>query len=579
MNGMFNQIKICVLVLAVLMTGCRAQDKAQESSAFRTICNPMNLSYRFCLDEPSRREAADPSMVLFEGEYYLFLSKAGGYFHSTDMENWDLITTEDLPIEEYAPTVEEIDGKLFFTTSTGTKRIYKGIDPKRGKWELFTDSFPYAENDPMYFRDEDGKVYLYSGSSPDAPITGMELDAKTMLPVGNFVPLITGNRKEFGWEVPGDYNTRDEESPWMEGAFMNKHNGVYYLQYSVPGTQFKSYSDGVYVSESPLGPFVPAKHNPFAYKPEGFAPGAGHGSTFRDIHGNYWHIGTVTVSVRHMFERRLSLFPTFFDEDGEMYAYTGWGDYPMILPDKKISSPEELFPGWMLLSYQKAVETSSVLEGHPAQNAVNEDIRSWWSAETGDKGEYLSIDLGEASRVNAVQINFADQDADCFGRGEGIYYQYYVEGSNDGKEWNKIIDKSTNREDAPNDYVQLADPVTVRYLRITNVYCPSGKFSLSGFRAFGKVDKVVPTKVKHLNVTRNENDRRKVNLVWDKVENTTGYNVRFGSDKDKLYHNYIVYEGNVLSINILDVEQTYYFTIDSFNEGGITKGTEVKEVL
>jgi xylan 1,4-beta-xylosidase len=27
-----------------------------------TICNPLNLSYRFCLDKPSRREAADPTM-------------------------------------------------------------------------------------------------------------------------------------------------------------------------------------------------------------------------------------------------------------------------------------------------------------------------------------------------------------------------------------------------------------------------------------------------------------------------------------------------------------------------------------
>ena len=37
------------------------------------------------LDTPSRREAADPTMVVYKGEYYLFASKSGGYFHSTDL--------------------------------------------------------------------------------------------------------------------------------------------------------------------------------------------------------------------------------------------------------------------------------------------------------------------------------------------------------------------------------------------------------------------------------------------------------------------------------------------------------------
>jgi hypothetical protein len=555
----------------------RLSGKKKEIT-FRTICNPMDLSYRFCLGtDRSFREAADPSMVLYKGEYYLFLSKSGGYFHSTDMENWDLITTDDLPIEEYAPTVEEIDGTLFFTTSTGTKRVYKGIDPKQGKWELFMDKFPYAENDPMYFRDEDGKLYFYSGSSPDAPITGMELDPETMLPVTGFIPLLSANRKQYGWEVWGDYNTQDAENPWLEGAYMTKHNGKYYLQYSAPGTQFKSYADGVYVSQNPLGPFTLARHNPFAYKPEGFAAGAGHGSTFKDVYGNYWHIGTVALSVRHMFERRLSLFPTFFDKDGEMYAYTGWGDYPLIIPDKKISSPEELFPGWMLLSYNKAVKASSTLSGHPAEKAVNEDIRTWWSAETGNKGEYLSVDLGNRSKIYAIQINFGDQDAVLFGRNDTVYYQYYVEGSDDGANWKMLADKSDNKANAPSDYIQLDKPVTARYMRITNVRCPSGKFSISGFRIFGKMDKELPATVQNLRVARNQEDRRKANLNWDKVDGAVGYNVRFGSDKNKLYHNYIVYSDNAVSINILNTEQPYYFTVDSFNEAGITKGAKEKE--
>ncbi|MDZ7633555.1 MAG: family 43 glycosylhydrolase [Bacteroidales bacterium] len=86
---------------------------------------------------------------------------------------------------------------------------------------------------------------------------------------------------------------------------MTKKDGRYYLQYSGPGTEFKSYADGVYVSDNPLGPFNLQSHNPFAGKPEGFASGAGHGSSFSDKYGNFWHIGTITISQKHVFERRI----------------------------------------------------------------------------------------------------------------------------------------------------------------------------------------------------------------------------------------------------------------------------------
>jgi len=84
-----------------------------------------------------------------------------------------------------------------------------------------------------------------------------------------------------------------------------------------------------------------------------------------------------------MFERRLGLYPTFFDQDGEIYVYTGFGDFPYQVPTRKISDPSELFPNWMLLSYNKPVEVSSELPNHPKSLAANEDIRTFWSAKTG----------------------------------------------------------------------------------------------------------------------------------------------------------------------------------------------------
>ena len=94
-----------------------------------------------------------------------------------------------------------------------------------------------------------------------------------------------------------------------------------------------------------------------------------------------------------MFERRLGLFPTFFDKDGEMHVYTGFGDFPFKLPTKKITSPDELFPNWMLLSYNKPVQVSSELADHPKNFATDEEVRTFWSAQTGNKGEWITMDL------------------------------------------------------------------------------------------------------------------------------------------------------------------------------------------
>ena len=90
---------------------------------------------------------------------------------------------------------------------------------------------------------------------------------------------------------------------FIEGAWMNKVQGKYYLQYAAPATQNNIYGDGVYVGDTPLGPFRYQNNNPFSYKPGGFIPGAGHGSTMQDFYGNWWHTSTMVIAVNHQFER------------------------------------------------------------------------------------------------------------------------------------------------------------------------------------------------------------------------------------------------------------------------------------
>jgi len=566
-------------ILFIVLLTCTLAAYPQSKQNQTSICNPMNLSYRFCFDAPSRREAADPTMVTFKGEYYLFASKSGGYFHSTDLINWDLITTQDLPLEDYAPTVVEMKGELYFMASKNNPplTIYKTANPKSGKWEVANAAFPIGMTDPDLFVDGDGRLYFYYGCSNVNPIYAVELDPKTLNPIGKPVAVINSDKKNYGWERSGDYNEVGN-NPWIEGAWMTKHNGKYYLQYAGPGTEYKSYGDGVYVADQPLGPFKLAAHNPISYKPEGFIAAAGHSSTFQDKYGNYWHISTMTISQKHMFERRLGLFPTFFDKDGEMYVNTGFGDFPFKVPTKKIAGPDELFPNWMLLSYNKPVEVSSELPDHPKSYAADEEIRTFWSAKTGNKGEWITLDLQTESTVNAVQINYAENETKIMGRQPDIYYQYLLEYSSDGKSWKTLADKTQNKTDVPHDYIELTKPVKARYIKLTNYHVADGTFALAGLRIFGNGGGKAPSEVKNLSLKRSETDRCVVDLNWTKTPGSVGYNIRYGTSKDKLYQNYQVLGTESLTIRSLNALQKYYFTIDASNENGITKGKNIIEL-
>jgi hypothetical protein len=597
---MKNLFLYCAIVaLAGGISGCgNKQLETLPPVSFKTVCNPVNLSYMFQpTDKQFYREGADPTIVLFRDEYYAFVSHSGGYFHSSDLMNWELIVPNDVfPIGVFAPTTVVIDDAIYLVASQ-VSQVVRTTDPKSGIWEVVNPDFKIRISDPAMFLDDDGRLYYYAGCSDKEPIRGYELDPKTFEPLSPEVPFIYGNQKVYGWEEKTDYNTPNEVvPPHIEGAFMNKYNGRYYLQYASPGTELKSYNDGVYVSDNPLGPYTLAEHNPFSCKPEGFVCGAGHSSTFEDRYGNFWHITTASISIRHPFERRLSIFPLFFDADGEMYAWTAFGDYPLIMPDRKLNSPEDYNPQWALLSYAKPVEVSSTLpeyvaqievygvwkdhiQNNAARNINDEEIRTWWSAASGSKDEWFKMDLVDRSDIYALQINFADEGAKLQGRTEKIYYQYVIEASDDGKSWQVIVDRSTNYIDMPHDYIQLPQPVKARYLKVRNIHYPSGNFSVSDFRVFGKSDKPAPEQVRTLAVER-DNDRRTVHLTWEADKNATGYNIRYGTRPDKLYFNYMTICGKGalsagISIHSLHAQKEYYFTIDAFNEGGVTKGETV----
>jgi len=598
-----------------------------------TYCNPINIGYNYVVENHngipiSRRSTADPVIIPYKGDYYLFATNQAGYFWSNDLSNWNFVygsfQRKPFDDDQCAPSAYVINDTLFYVGSTWKRDhpIWKTSDPKSGRWTRHVEKAMLPTWDPAIFQDDDKKVYMYYGSSGHLPLMGVEVDYNTWLPKGNqadyeklytatevediqkiygeIKAVINLNPKINGWERFGPNNDM-EPAPWgnfIEGAWMTKHNGKYYMQYGAPGTEFKGYANGVHVGNSPLGPFIYQKHNPISYKPGGFVVGAGHGNTFEDNFGNFWNTGTCKISVKDRFERRIDMFPAGFDKDDIMYSNTTYGDFPIKLPTQKRDHTKEIFSGWMLLSYKKQATASSSEECaevetnrmeqsgkkvyerfcYDASNLTDENIQTYWSAKSNNKGEWLLIDLGSKMQINALQINYADHKATQYNKAMDIYYQYQIFMSDDAKKWTLVVDKSQNDKDIPHDYVELQKPFHARFVKLMNIHHASGLFAVSDFRIFGNGLGENPKDVSGFKVERNTNDTRNAMIYWNKQNDAIGYTIYYGIEPNKLYNSIMVYDANSYDLRALSKDVVYYFSIEAFNENGISAKNKIVKI-
>jgi xylan 1,4-beta-xylosidase len=592
------------------------------------MCNPINMEYKYQFTDSrglnvTYREAADPSMILFKGQYYLFPSMTAGFLVSDNLNDWTFHSLKNVPVYDYAPDVRVIGEYVYFSASSKSKNcsFYRTKDPINGEFEEIEGTFPFW--DPNLFLDDDGSIYFYWGCSNVTPLYGVELNPGNMKPIGEPIALVQGNTADIGYERNGENHlpkppeeveemvknyakmnpgvteeflqiirkSLGNEDPYIEGAWMDKHNGKYYLQYSAPGTQYNVYADGVYISDSPLGPFTLAKNNPYSYKPGGFLPGAGHGSTMEDQHGNWWHASTMRVSVNHIFERRIGLWPAGFDQDGELFCNQRYGDWPIRIDQASMNPWSN--PEWLLLSYGKPAKASSCENGKEASKATDENVQSWWKAASNEPGEWLEVDLKQACDVHAVQINFADdqlnlplpEGAALQQVGEIRRYldvrkhvtRWLLEGSVDGTDYFVLEDKSEADSDLPHDLVVIEGGAKVRYIRCTVKELPFNQAAcISGLRVFGIGHGEQPKQA--IAVQTVQLGELDLSVTWKELDDAVGYNVLWGYAPDKLYHSHMVFGVNQLTIKALIKGEPVYVRVDSFNEVGITEGEVCKGV-
>lgn len=619
----------------------------------KVFCNPLNIDYQPY--EKKARTAADPVIVPFENKYYLFCSlyKGGklGYRISDDLVNWKLVEFPARILEKilnkngegYAPAVFAYDGYVYWNRldSPVVIRSKNPSDPE--SWEVYSEKAKMGF-DPCYFLDDDGKIYDYSGALES---NVAQLNPKDFTSIGGSEHQLTpktkgaeslinspyglhqGQAEYENWncdwnepetldtkylirrdpplkrykydsnrgakvEVPPQkqFSTRSTFS-MQEAAWMTKYNGKYYLQNSNPGTACPWYSDSVYVSDSPNKDFKLADYATASMKVGGFINSTGHSCVFQDFNGNWWRITTMWVGVLAGFERRLGLFPVGFDKEGRMYTQTYLGDYPMIIPNKKVPMGTSLLKGWTLKTPERRVAcstASSSLDKFKEELVHDENVRTWWSAKTGDAGEWISMRCyGE--KVNAIQISFAEQDIDQSAVEDDFHsYKIYYQDSevNSDAPWKLLIDKSDNKTSVPHDFIELKKPVEIYRIKIENVHmAKKGKFAIREIRLFGEPsNSYTPKALSNVKAIRDKNDPRNIKFSWEYSHDLKGqpyhdgYIINYGVAPDALHLN-VQYQAafkNDLTLSCFNKDaKDYWFRIDTYNSNGITKG-KVKKV-
>ena len=149
----------------------------------RTVTNgePIDESFGWLLDHKEQfRELADPTVLWYEGKWFLYPSVDMAWVSSNNGATWE---HHPLNIRDvgYAPTVVKHGDRFLLLASQSP--LYTANSPLGDFRETRADNvFRMARKsrrhiDPMLFSDDGGRLYYYWGCSPTDGIWAAELDA------------------------------------------------------------------------------------------------------------------------------------------------------------------------------------------------------------------------------------------------------------------------------------------------------------------------------------------------------------------------------------------------------------------
>ncbi|MFO0876891.1 MAG: endo-1,4-beta-xylanase [Gemmataceae bacterium] len=430
------------------------------------------------------RELADVSVLWHDGVWYLYPSVDMAWVSKDGGATWQHhpLNVRDLG---YAPTVVKHKEKFLLMASESS--VYSADSPLGPFKEIGPIKLPQGvpgQTDPMLFSDDDGRLFYYWGCTPTEGIYGVELDADNPTKViGKPVRVIAFEPEKAPWQQLGDWNEQPSRG-WVEGAWMLKRDGRYYLTYAAGGTENRTYAMGCSVGKSPLGPFTPQKNNPVLRTTTGLVTGTAHGCVVEGPHKSLWAFYTVRTGVVHGFERRLGMDPATIGADGELCV-----DGASSLPRRLSTSPKPADPtGWLPLNSGPKTVGSTDGVNLSGRLAVDDDLRTWWQPAADDRSPTLTSNLTTPGAVvRAVRVAWRDVGLNTKAGVKPGAFRYRVEVRTAADMWTTVIDRGESTEDLLIDYRECqATPGTAARLII--VGAPPGITpGVAEFTVFGEV--------------------------------------------------------------------------------------------
>jgi len=436
---------------------------------------------------PNAGRLADPTVIRFKDKYYLYATgglEDGAVWSSDDLVNWEYhrVTLEGHHGSD-APAAFVHNGTVYINgNGTGLFRSHNPLGPfeymgdftdyegRRLDWGLCPGCEDGGVFDPAFFVDDDNLVYLYFAGPGVEGIFGVQLDpddfSKLLGPIQFFFEFEPSHI----WERYGNRNEYSTQS-WIEGPWMTKRNGTYYLQYGAPGTDWITYAVGVYTSENPLGPFTYYEGSPILVHRSGMLNGVGHNSVVEGPDGNLWMFYIVLYENRNReVERRIGMDPVGFDEHGNMFV-DGPSETPQWAPGVQTSPWEGNDSGSFQLSEDKSFLVSSEAPGRDAPYAFDNNIRTFWAPTDSDPAPSLTLDLGAEARdqqylVDSVRIVFPLPNGVSHEDAEPRIRQYKIEVSADGENFVTVVDKTDDTVDNAVEFDEI-EPIRCRHVRLT----------------------------------------------------------------------------------------------------------------
>lgn len=486
MNTQWKSLLGTALCATVFVRALAAEPVPGQSPRY---CNPLPMI------SDGGSASGDVTVIRDNGKYYMYCT-GGGAWISDDLLNWTFQRVANVPV---APDVVKYNGAFYLCGNSGP--LLKADNPlgpftSVGDWPEETDGW-YGPFDMHIFIDDDNKPYLYY---PGRGVTGIfvvPLDPNDLTKFAGPPKHLFAFNKDHVWERYGEMNEYTDVS-WIEGPWMLKHNGTYYLEYSANGTQWKTYAEGYYTAESPTGPFTYAPNNPLLRRTDGLVTGTAHGSIVEGPDGHRWQFYTIVLS-NPPGGRRVGMDPIGFDKDGNMSVRIT--DTPQWAPGVVADPAKDGDSGSIPVSINKVramraqSRYSSQQPGHDAAYAVDNSSGTWWEPDPTDAQPALTLDLGPATQFDAVQLFTIDSMRLMF-RGGGRFgrraattdnaYQYKIDVSTDGETYTTVLDQSAN--DVPrNTIFEEIPPTQCRFVRLTMINWPRATpLGIIEFTVFGK---------------------------------------------------------------------------------------------